>query len=190
MSTGRARAPRWVGKRAVEPTGQDAVRRRMRNALRLWSATVLLLLTMGATSCGVQCRETEVRPLELSCDLTSGFVGEVHFDSAATFDTFLRQQCMLSASDAEVQALLDAVDFRTEAVFVAVGPDAIDDTRCLASRDVDTVSVCSDGLKIGFTDTLRTLNGASCPGTDWTIAFVIDRDALRTALNAAETSGQ
>ncbi len=130
------------------------------------------------------CRSVAVQPLDFEC--TSGFVGEIHLDSRGSFDTFLRQECLLDASDEDITELLDAVDFEQDAVFVAAGLDGLGDARCLENRELDDAQVCSNGLKVLFSDVFRTID-EQCPATTWTVAFAIDRAELRAALDAAET---
>lgn len=133
-------------------------------------------------SCGAPCRDIEVRPLELQCSPTSSFTGELHFDSAATFDTFLRQQCLLGDDSPAADAALQSVDFDTEGVFLAAGPHALRQ-RCLSARELGSVQVCSTGLKVYFHDEYRA-EGGNCPGTRWTVAFALPREELRAALEA------
>ena len=98
----------------------------------------------------------------------------------------MRQECNPSFTDDEVFALITTADFSNNAVFVAVGPNALDNTRCLQSRGLDNVEVCTDGLKVTFNDVFATSDTA-CPPTRWTVAFSILRDDLRAALDAAES---
>lgn len=152
--------------------------RRLRSLARLLAATTGAL---ALSSCVAPCRAIEVRPLELECDPSSLFTGELHFDSEATFDTFLRQECLVG--DGEADRVLASVDFTTEAVFVARGNHRLDETRCLARRQLDEAQVCATGLKLYFAD--EDLVSDTCPGTRWTVAFVLAREDLRAALDAA-----
>ncbi len=153
---------------------------------RLSLGVVALCAGAFVASCGAPCRGVETRALALECAATSAFSGELHFDSEETFDTFLRQQCLDAGDDALADQLLAGIDFRTEAVFVVRGRHAIDSSRCLASREVARAEVCSTGLKLYFEDELQPVE--TCPATRWTVALVLDREDLRAALDAAETS--
>jgi len=147
---------------------------------------VLLCVLLGAllaASCGTPCRGIETRALDFECSASATFTGELHFDSRATFDTFLRQQCLSIAQQDTVDALLDEVDFDTEAVFVAAGPHRLDDQRCLVTRELDGAQVCTTGLKIYFADQMQRAD-AQCPGTRWTVAFALPREELRAAVEA------
>lgn len=134
--------------------------------------------------CGDDCRAVEHRALAIDCE--GGFSGELHFDAAATFDTFLQQRCLLAPSDAEVAGLLASVDFSDEAVVVASRPRTLADGRCIATRSLADVSVCGDGLRVDFVDAYETALDA-CPVSNWTVAFVLSRDDLRTALVLPES---
>ena len=105
----------------------------------------LLLLGLIATvawvpSCGGNCRAVNVRQLDLICG-EAALEGEIHFDSAAAFETFLTDQCIPSADDAEVAALVDDVDFSRDAVWVGVRRNAIDESRCIENRQVEATEV-------------------------------------------------
>lgn len=149
-------------------------------------ALLVALVAAFSSSCGTPCRTIETRPLELTCAQTSNFAGELHFDSEETFDTFLRQQCLADDEDALADQLIASVDFSSEAVFVARGRHAIDSTRCLESRELDEAQVCETGLKLYFADKTREVE--TCPGTRWTVAFILAREDLRAALDAADSS--
>lgn len=144
---------------------------------------VLVALALVPAACGTPCRGIETRELAFECAATTGFTGELHFDSEATFDTFLRQQCFAAGDDGDADAILEDIDFTTEAVFVATGPDRLDESRCLVSRELDEAQVCATGLKVYFRDELRR-DGTDCPGTRWTVAFVMPREDLRAAIEA------
>lgn len=145
----------------------------------------LLLVLLGSAACGEPCRDVETRSLDFSCDVTRGFSGQLHFDSASTFETFLAQQCLPRGDDERAHALVESVDFSREAVFVAVGPHSLDPERCLAARRLSGCQVCESGLKVLFEDRFRD-PGAGCPSTRWTVAFALKREDLRAALDAAE----
>jgi hypothetical protein len=146
-------------------------------------ACLALAASLLAASCGVQCRGIDVRELDLACNETLSPLGELHFDSAASFDTFLRQQCLFGADPASIDAIVESVDFTTEAVFVAVNLRA-EAGRCLVDRELDGVQVCTEGLKLGFIDEAST--DVACGGV-WTVAFVLDRGDLRAALATSST---
>lgn len=159
-----------------------------RRSKTAWLAIAAIAAVVVETACGAACRDiaaTELR--EVECESPPRFTGEIHFDNRATFDTFLRQQCMFTADDTVIDAILDKVDFTTQAVFVAVGPAAIDNTRCVTRRDLDTAAVCSDGLKVSFDDDYASA-AEGCPGTRWTVAFSLAREDLRAALAAGDVA--
>lgn len=144
--------------------------------------TVLLLLwLLGLSACGEPCRGIETRALDFECSPLSSFTGELHFDSAAPFDTFLRQQC-LDGDDAEADRILASVDFTREAVFVARGSKRVTAERCLESRGLDEAQVCATGLKVTFRD--RESGPDACSAGLWTVAFVLEREDMRAALDA------
>jgi len=150
------------------------------------AALVAVVVVEGA--CGAACRDVEATELrEVECESPPRFTGEIHFDNLATFDTFLRQQCMYTASDEVIDGILEKVDFTSEGVFVAVGPAAIDNTRCVTRRDLDSAAVCSDGLKVSFDDDYASA-AEGCPGTRWTVAFSLAREDLRAALAAGDVA--
>lgn len=123
-----------------------------------------------------------MRPLDIPCASANPVSGEHHFDSAATFDTFLRDVCELT-DDEEVAGWLQQVDFAREAVVVSRGPFALSASRCLTSREVDGVWVCDGGLKVAFHDV--ETDGAACAEGRWTVAFALSRADLRAALESA-----
>ncbi|MFZ9888720.1 MAG: hypothetical protein ACO3JL_14565 [Myxococcota bacterium] len=110
-------------------------------------------------------------------------MGELHFDSAGTYDTFLRHECDI-ADDVTVMTMLQEVDFAREAVMVSRGPLAMSQSRCLATRELDEVWVCDGGLKIAYTDEERT--DGLCPEGRWIVAFALPRAELRAALAALQ----
>lgn len=138
-------------------------------------------LALGA-GCAEPCRAVPVRPLAIPCTSANSFSGELHFDSAATFDAFLRDVCELT-DDEEMVGLLQQVDFAREAVFVSRGPLALGASRCLASREVGEVWVCDGGLKVAFLDVES--NEPTCADDRWTVAVVLSRSDLRAALESA-----
>ncbi len=141
---------------------------------------------VAATAVGgcVDCRPVTTRDLGLECSAGSTFRGELHFDSAETWRSFLTDRCLFDASTEQVDAAVAAVDFSREAAFVARGPRA-GVARCLEGRAVETVDACGDGLRILFDDT-QTGN-VVCPG-DWTIALALSRADLRSALDDADNA--
>lgn len=126
------------------------------------------------------CRPVTTRDLGLACSAASTFRGELHFDSAETWRSFLTDRCLLDATPAEVDAAVAAVDFTREGVFLARGLRA-GVARCLEARAVETVDACGDGLRVVFAD--DESGDTNCPG-DWTVAFALDRADLRSALDA------
>jgi hypothetical protein len=148
--------------------------------VRLLAAAPMLLVVATASSCGPACRDVAIEPLDLECEENGEFSGELHFDSAASFDTFVAQQCLPSASTDEVEAVVDSVDFGARGVFVAKGPNSASTERCIVERDAERAQVCEDGLKVYFRD--RTTNDdPDCTGT-WTTAFTLAREDLRAVL--------
>ena len=113
-------------------------------------ALPLALLVLLA-SCSPPCRTIAVAPLALICQDLSTFTGEVHFEERATFESFLSAECLPEATDAEITAILDSVNFAEDVVFVAVNNRA-QAGRCLRTRVADGVEVCQDGLRISFSD--------------------------------------
>lgn len=139
----------------------------------------VLVVGLSAVAC-FDCRPVQTRDLGVSCSPAASFRGELHFDSADTWRTFLTDRCLFDATDTEVDAAVAAVDFTSEAVFIARGARA-SVSRCLVVRNVESVDVCSDGLKIIFDD--DESGDQACPG-DWTISFALPREQLRAALDA------
>ncbi|MCP4499387.1 MAG: hypothetical protein GY822_05400 [Deltaproteobacteria bacterium] len=151
---------------------------------KLWMRWTLLLFSFTLfASCVDLCRPISTRTLALECG-TDVLEGEIHFDAAAPFETFLAQQCMPSASADEVRDLVESVNFAEEAVWLSVRRNAIDDTRCLRSRELNEAQVCESGLKVTFYDEPE-VGDELCLGR-WTVAFVLDRGDLRAALDATE----
>ena len=153
----------------------------------LFLGVVLAALAAGVVGCGPQCRDIDTQPVNIVCESPPRFTGEAHFDSAATFETFLSQQCLYTAGDTAVQSVIDDIDFTTSAVFVAVGPAALDNSRCLETRELDKAQVCTDGLKVYFQDVFQRAD-TGCPGPRWTVAFTLLREDLRAALDAADNA--
>ena len=144
------------------------------------AAVVVVASSALLVSCGPACRDVAIEELDVECDENSEFSGELHFDSAATFDTFVRQQCLPDATDAEVQDIVDSVDFGARGVFVAKGPNGLAPDRCVVEREAERAQVCEDGLKVYFRD--RTTNDdPDCTGS-WTTAFTLAREDLRAVL--------
>lgn len=145
-----------------------------------WSliAVGVLALAPGHAACGRPCRPITVAPLELQCDADAFYEGELHYDDAAVFESFLSQDCMPSASPEQVAAIVGGVDFLANVVFVAVGPRQVAG-RCVERRDAALVQACDDGLRVAFDDRLST--DEECVGR-WTVAFSLAREDLRAAL--------
>jgi len=157
----------------------------------LVSSTVVMTaaLTSLTPGCGPYCRDIQTRELDFNCeDGANRFTGELHFDRAATFETFLSQQCVPSFPATEIAALVDGIDWGTEAVFVAVGPPNVDGTRCVETREIERAQVCTDGLKVYFDDTYGN-SDFGCAGPRWTVAFALSSDDLRAALEAGVALG-
>jgi hypothetical protein len=144
-------------------------------------ALFVVVTGVDATACGPGCRTISTRALPLVCEPTATFTGELHFDNAATFETFLEQQCAPSLTSDSRTALVSSVDFAQEGVFVAVDANA-QPGRCIQKRAAAETDVCTDGLRVAFDDVVT--DSGSCPGR-WTVAFALSRDDLRTALAAA-----
>lgn len=136
-----------------------------------------LLPAIFAVGC-VDCRPVQPRDLGIDCAALAAFRGEIHLDSADTWRSFLSDRCLTESSAADIDAVVDAVDFAVEAVFVARGVRS-GIARCLESRKVESVDACGDGLKVIFED--QESGDVVCPG-DWTIAFALPRAELRSAL--------
>jgi hypothetical protein len=144
-------------------------------------ALVAIAIAAAAVLVGCfDCRPVTTRDLALECSAASAFRGELHFDSADTWRSFLTDRCLFDATGAEIDAAVAAVDFSREAVFVARGARA-GVARCLKARGVESVEACGDGLRILFEDSES--GDANCPG-DWTVVFAIGRADLRSALDA------
>ena len=135
-------------------------------------------------ACAPPCQSISYRTIDLRCDPLVGFSGELHLDSRASFDTFLRTQCLLPDDEMRIENALEAVDFSREAIFVVVRPMNAANGNCLLERDVEEVEICDDGLNVIFTDDYYADPGA-CPNGNWTIAFALSRDDMRTALRVA-----
>lgn len=168
---------------------RDSQRRLLASACSIVAAIAFLALDLSV-GCGSQCEEADARPLDFVCDSPPNFIGELHFDSAPAFDTFLRQQCLyISGRDEQIDAIMASVDFSTEAVFVAVGPAEIEDNRCLRSRELEAVETCTDGVRVYFEDDIIQLDGIDCATGRWTVAFVMDKAALLESLDTASGQG-
>ncbi len=145
------------------------------------SAVSMLVSTSSMVAC-LNCRPATTRPLNIDCAVDSTWRGELHLDSAATWRSFLTDQCLIGEAPEVIDAMVDAVDFTSEAVVVARGPRA-GVSRCLEAREVETVDICETGVRVVFDDVES--GEEVCPG-DWTVAFALPRDDLRSALLANE----
>ena len=149
--------------------------------MKPWFVAALVVLA-GAlaplASCGPACREIETRPIALACETNSAFKGELHLDSAAVYESFLRDQCLPTAEETTLSDRVQDVDFDKDAVFVA-SRLRFETQRCIEERAVERVEVCEDGLRVTFVD--ETSTRTVCPGL-WTVAFSLSRDDLRTAI--------
>jgi len=154
--------------------------------MRARSLAVLTFVSAG-TACGPYCRPIEVRPLAVECEnLDIGqFQGELHFDSAPPFETFLSQQCMPNAAEDRLAQIVESVDFTREGVFVVAGRNNLDSTRCVETRELDDAEVCTNGLRVYFEDSYRSVD-RGCPSGVWTVAFALSRADLAAALEAGE----
>ncbi len=124
------------------------------------------------------CRRIETTPVEIDCTANSDFVGELHFDTAGSYRSFLSDRCLTDAAPAEIDALVAAVDFTQQAVFVARGVrQGI--SRCIQTREAENVDVCDDGLRVVFLD--EESRDETCGGL-WTVALVLPREELRAAI--------
>ena len=134
------------------------------------------------------CRAIATTELLLKCENTNEpFAGELHFDSEATYDTFLTHQCIPGSADSPsiIEGHKSQVDFTVDAVFVAVGPSAIDADRCVEDRSLDSAAACTSGLKVFYDDEYIDPQ-FGCPNDRWTVAFSLSREDLRSALDAAD----
>jgi hypothetical protein len=147
-------------------------------SLRVAGAIGAAFAIAGTVAACQPCHTVQARALPLECAPSSTFVGELHFTDATAFRSFLTDRCLGVADVAAVDALVDAVDFSTDAVVVARGARA-GSARCVAQRNVDSAAVCDDGVHVAFDDAVT--NAQPCPG-DWTIALTIARDELRAAI--------
>lgn len=141
----------------------------------------IVALVVTSLGCGRPCRKIAVTPVQLRCQSASTFSGELHFDDRATFESFLTAECLPDATDGEVAAVLDAVDFLADVVFVAVD-DRAQVGRCLETRTPEVVEVCQDGLRVSFGDNIT--DALDCPGK-WTVAFTLPRAEMRAATISA-----
>lgn len=141
--------------------------------------SLLLGVVAGApVGACLECRTVDATPLPaVVCD-GADFEGELHFDAAATFRSFLRDRCMTQASDDTLDAITNSVDFNTRAAFVAVGSRA-GVGRCVQARAAGSVEACEEGLRIVFDDV--TTADPVCAGV-WTVALSLPRGELRAAL--------
>ena len=156
-------------------------------ALAAGTLAVCTLVAVGlAAGCGSGCRVIDVVEQPLLCDANATFVGENHFDDAATYESFLSGECLPNNTPADLDSRVSAVDFSVNAVFVAVGAKNLGTSRCITTRALDRVEACTDGMRVSFLDDL--VEDAVCPGT-WTVAFALSRADLRAAL-PDEPTGQ
>ena len=140
---------------------------------------LVVVVGVGAAGCD-DCRSVEPRILALECEVAESFRGELHLDSAATWRSFLSDRCLPTSDVAAIDGFVGQVDFAVDAVIVARGP-RLSTTRCLVSREVESLDTCTDGLRIVFDD--EELGPEACTTTpDWTVAVVVPRGELRAAL--------
>lgn len=144
---------------------------------RKWSAVLAVGAVVG---CDADCRAIEARPIAVECADTSSFMGELHFDDRATWQSFLSLNCLPGAELEVLEDLVNAVDFTDEVAFVAVGTRG-QSGRCITERSADTVEVCAAGLRIGFRD--EESEDAPCAGK-WTAGLAVPRAEMRAALAA------
>ncbi len=147
-------------------------------SVRAAAVAGLALVMALLTSCGRPCRAIAVTPIELQCEADAVYEGELHYDDAAVFESFLSLECLPSWPPEQITAIVGSVDFLTSVVFVAVGRRQVQ-TRCVEQRDAAVVQVCDDGLRVAFDD--RLSNDLECAGR-WTVAFTLPREELRAAL--------
>jgi len=154
-------------------------------AVRTPLAAVLAAAVVGAIASCTPCRRVETTPIELDCSANAEFVGELHLDTAASWRSFLTDRCLPEGRDAEIDALVDDVDFTVDAVFVArnLRQGA---SRCIEARAADSVDVCDEGLRVIFRD--DESGDATCAG-HWTVAFVLPRGELRAAVDDDDDDG-
>lgn len=154
----------------------------MRSTVAAVFAAVCAVAVVGA-GC-TPCRRIETKPIALDCAQNATFLsGELHMDSAATFRSFLTDRCLPEATDGEIDDLVGAVDFSTDAVFVARGNRG-GAQRCITERATESVDVCEGGLRVVFAD--RESGEGQCGGK-WTIAFSLPRDDLRSAVDDGDS---
>jgi hypothetical protein len=140
----------------------------------------LVVLALGTSACR-PCRSVEFRALPLTCAPTTP-AQELHFDREAPFRTFLTDVCGPGAQPEQIDAIVEQVDFGTEAVFVAIGA-RLAGQRCVRERAAEEVSACDNGLRVVFADSVDS-DPQVCGGI-WTVAVVLHRDDLRAALVSA-----
>lgn len=149
------------------------------------AVALVAVATLGGTvSCGRPCRTLETRALDVQCEVGSVWEGELHFDDAAVFESWLSLECLPSSSPEQIGALVGSVDFLTDVVFVAVGRRMVQ-SRCIESREAASVAACDDGLRVAFEDDLS--GSADCLGR-WTVAFALAREDMRAALGQVDTA--
>ena len=151
-------------------------------SVRVVLSLVVAVVVNVAAGCD-DCRAVEPRSLDFECDGAASFRGELHLDSAGTWRAFLSDSCLPTAVDARIDELVAAVDFNVDAVFVARGA-RLSTTRCLVAREAESIAACTDGLRIIFDD--EEIGPDNCPGGDWTVALLVPRADVRSALAANE----
>ena len=141
--------------------------------------SLVLLVVFGAFAAAcLPCHPVTTTPIALECDAGAAFNGELHFDSAPSFRSFLNDRCLLESSDEAIDAIVADVDFGVDAVFVARGARS-SAGRCITARAAESVNVCDDGLRVVFDDVES--GDLNCGGS-WTVAFKLPRDEMRAAL--------
>jgi hypothetical protein len=143
---------------------------------------VSVVISAAMSSSCLDCRPTAARTLAVDCVTDASWRGELHLDSAATWRSFLVDRCLVGEPPEVIDEWVRAVDFTQEAVVVAKGARG-SVSRCLEAREVETVDVCDSGVRVLFEDVES--GEQVCPG-DWTVAFALPRDDLRSALLANE----
>ena len=152
-------------------------------AMRTLSAILVLLSASFMFSCGGECRDIEFTPVEFECDIASAFIGEIHFDRAAIFETFLNDECLPGAAPERIAEIAALVDFDRDAIVVARGANSLND-ECLAEREINNAQVCRAGLRFDFEDVIS--EDAVCETPVWNIAFTLARADLRAALDGID----
>ena len=136
-------------------------------------------LVVATATCCTPCRRVDTTRIELECSANADFVGELHLDTAGSYRSFLSDRCLPDGRDAEIDAFVDAIDFNSQAVFVARNLRG-GQARCIEVRQAESVDVCDDGLRVVFRD--DESGDATCAG-HWTVAFALARGELRAAID-------